>query len=116
MGYHTTFVLEAAAIPGLNFKQSHTQCLKIIAEEIDSPQYYLTGGDTLKWYSYADDLKAISVKYPKMAFKISGVGEDLNDVWWMDFYGGKVTDSWKKACAPLQLSPKTLALYCKTPN
>lgn len=111
MSYRTTFTLEAAASPGLTPSLAHAKCLRKIIEEMEDDCYLLDGKTSLKWYSFEADCKDISAKYPEMAFKISGHGERLADVWWMDFYNGESTDYWHLLTSDLTLSLKTVTLY-----
>lgn len=42
-----------------------------------------------KWYSWEDNMKDISTKYPEVLFILSGQGEENEDMWKAYFKNGK---------------------------
>lgn len=107
MGYYTYFKLEDARVPGLSKEESLAVVLKTFNTDVAN---LLTGNENYKWYDYQKDCLNFSQQNPEIAFKISGVGEEVDDVWWNEYYGGKLTNFWKKPETGLALSQKTLAL------
>jgi hypothetical protein len=41
--------------------------------------------DSLKWYEYEEDMRAISKAYPEYIFELAGSGEETGDIW-RDYY------------------------------
>jgi hypothetical protein len=41
----------------------------------------LFGYEGVKWYSYDDDMKVVSQKYPSLTFELEGEGEESGDFW-----------------------------------
>lgn len=46
--------------------------------------------DSCKWYSHEQDMFKVSEKYPNAIFKLSGQGEDAEDIWVKYFKDGKM--------------------------
>jgi len=59
---------------------------------------YCIDGDYLEgtWYHYDEDMIEISKKFPKVTFKLKGIGEDEDDVWACCFRDGKYQDLERK--------------------
>ena len=65
--------------------------------EINSNGYfnnesYLTEAlqfDSIKWYEHDKDMIKLSKQYPDYIFKLSGQGEDPQDLWITYYYNGK---------------------------
>lgn len=106
MGYYTTFKLEEV-YPAV----SRETIISAIQQEYGTSYTTIDieNGDTLKWHQHEADLLAVSTKYPNIAFKICGIGEESDDIWWAEYYQGKVVDYWKKEKL-LHISSKTKAL------
>lgn len=43
-----------------------------------------------KWYDHEKDMKEFSKKYPKIVFKLEGIGDERGDFWHKYFKNGKV--------------------------
>ena len=71
MGYYTVHTAE-------NLTKEQIEDLAKIA---DLPEYYLTGEEECKWYSFGDDFKELSLKYPDELLIFSGEGEESGDIW-----------------------------------
>jgi hypothetical protein len=104
MGYYTSFNLKSVA-PDSKANR------KVINEAFES----LTGhnpfeGNTLKWYSFERDALKISAELPYLAFKIVGYGENYEDIWAKEYYGGRKVNEWKFEGVPLELSAETQEL------
>ena len=56
----------------------------------------LMGGDTIKWYGWEDDIKALSRKYPALLFSLEGEGEESGDIWKAWARNGKVVTAQAK--------------------
>ena len=82
MGYETKYKLEC--------KQD---LIILLRAKFPSAEYALTpSGETnepSKWYEYEKDLKAFSKEHPKEIFKLSGYGEEAEDIWRQYFRNGK---------------------------
>lgn len=37
--------------------------------------------DSIKWYDWANDIKAVSLRYPGTEVHVSGEGEESGDIW-----------------------------------
>ena len=107
MGYYTYFKLEDARVPGLSKEESLKCVLKTFNTDVTD---LLTGNKNYKWYSFKEDCLTFSRQNPEIAFKISGVGEEVDNIWWAEYYDGKLTNFWKKPETGLELSQKTLSL------
>lgn len=51
-----------------------------------------TGGDTCKWYEHADDIRALSLRFPAILFTLHGTGEEQGDEWYKYFKDGKMQE------------------------
>lgn len=47
-------------------------------------------GDGIKWHDHENDMRTYSKKHPKTLFKLSGEGEDNEDVWIEYYLNGKM--------------------------
>lgn len=47
------------------------------------------GEEGCKWYSYDDDMRKFSQKYPKWLFILEGIGEEHEDMWVNYYLNGK---------------------------
>lgn len=46
-----------------------------------------------KWYTYAEDMIAISEKFPELVFQLNGEGEEPGDIWVKYYKNGKTQES-----------------------
>lgn len=88
MGYYTFYQLSILKDPD-NQKEQFCEELNSL---FDGPyaDNLLNGGDELKWYNWQEDMKAISLKYPKMLLMLEGDGEEPLDIWIAHFCNGKI--------------------------
>lgn len=98
MGYYTTYRLEST------YPEEGRKTILTALADIG-----VNDGDNLKWYSSTSDLQKISQKHPGIAFKISGVGEDYDDIWWSEYALGNLVAYWKRK-GLLPVSNKTKIL------
>ncbi len=64
--------------------------LKLDKDMIDILYMIWRGGsDSLKWYSWDDDVKNFSKLFPKVLFELRGEGEEAGDIWRAYFQNGK---------------------------
>ena len=71
MGYYTTFE-----------PHNITEAQLDIFEEISGyPKNYIMGWKEIKWYSFPEDFKKLSLLYPDEVLRYDGVGEDEGDMW-----------------------------------
>jgi hypothetical protein len=66
---------------------------KWIADQRETTDRYFMSGwdadDVCCWYSWIDDMGALSLAFPQVLFEITGVGEEAGDHWRAWFLGGK---------------------------
>ncbi len=48
--------------------------------------------EKVAWYEHDKDMKALSLHFPDMVFKLEGAGEDRDDVWVKYYHNGKVAE------------------------
>jgi hypothetical protein len=74
MGYETTVELDA--LEG-EWRDLTKKEVKALAKKSGSADYCLSdGGQRGKWYELEDDLRALSLDFPKFEFRAHVVGED----------------------------------------
>jgi len=81
MGYYTRFSL--SVISGDDHETDYEKEIGEISE------YGSCFEDTIKWYSYQEDMKVLSLRHPNTLFKLSGVGEESGDLWNEYYLNGK---------------------------
>ncbi|MAG26473.1 hypothetical protein CMI47_13070 [Candidatus Pacearchaeota archaeon] len=91
MGYYTQFSLDFEAPT----KKSRDEVISYFEANRDNMECYAWrekayGTDDCKWYTYDDDMHALSKLFPNVLFKLSGVGEDHSDMWCAYYKVGKV--------------------------
>lgn len=88
MSYHTSYQLQI--IEGDPFT------IDDLREVSEGASYALTkDGETSEscsWYDHEIDLKSFSRKFPATVFKLSGQGEDNEDMWVKYFMNGKMQE------------------------
>ena len=85
MGYLTTFTIER--IEGS--QEEYNNILNDL-KELGLEQLAESETDTLKWYDHAVDMEEITSKHPEAVVLLYGRGEDIDDVWYEYWKGGKV--------------------------
>lgn len=83
MGYYTNFELEIVD------KDMNPINASDIIQEIQNEYKIGFGSDSTKWYTYQEDMKKVSLKYPEYIFVLSGSGEEFDDIWKEYFYKGE---------------------------
>lgn len=81
MGYYTTFELE---VTPENSEIGHKQMIS------DATGYTYCFDDDIKWYSHQEDMKIYSEKHPTVLFKLTGIGEEPDDIWVEYYKNGKM--------------------------
>lgn len=101
MGYNTYYKLEIHDDQGrcLDFGEIKDELIK----HIDYDPF----DESCKWYSHEDDMQWLSKKYAGTVFKLSGEGEDNEDMWHKYFLNGK-TQICKATITYEEYSPKKL--------
>ena len=86
MGYNTRH--ELAVVKG---DDDLIEALREVSEEAS---YALSSNgdseESCKWYMHEDDLKRFSLLHPGALFKLSGEGEDSDDMWHEYYQNGKM--------------------------
>lgn len=54
-------------------------------------KYVISGYETIKWYSYEEDMKELSKDFPDYVFYLEGCGEDFHDWWKIVFHDGRAS-------------------------
>lgn len=95
MGYRTYFNLWVLDKDGLDTLTDDEQnsIIKVLREDSEGAGYALeedgsANGDCT-WYDYAEEMKEFSTQYPDNVFKMYGVGEENDDIWYSYFKNGK---------------------------
>lgn len=60
-----------------------------------------------KWYEFEDDMTKLSKAFPEVVFKLSGDGEETDDVWVTYYMGGK-SQSAKRTVIVEEFNPNKL--------
>jgi len=81
MGYYTNFDLEV--LEGEEYLDYKEEISKI-------SKYNNCFNDSISWYRHEDDMRKFSKKHPKTLFKLSGHGEDNEDIWIEYYLNGKM--------------------------
>ncbi len=99
MGYYTEFTLEIvdgpeveqATCPHCNSEVFlDSLIIDQIRKENERIAYSLSQITT--WYDHEEDMLVISKQYPETTFKLSGEGEENDDIWAKFFKKGKVVE------------------------
>ena len=73
MGYNTQFTIDAPAC---------------VLEALEQGSFCYDGEYHGKWYSWKEDLRKVSLKYPADLITVEGDGEEGGDLWKAYFLGG----------------------------
>lgn len=87
MGYLTYFSLDVKPSP-----EDTDAFDKMLTEKTG---YYWSGleiEEQVKWYSWPDDMRAISKEHPALTFFLNGDGEDRPDFWQAVFKNGELVE------------------------
>lgn len=92
MGYYTRYTLEFERCPDSKRKAlvEALECENSMSGYGTLARLCYNQSDEIKWYNHEDDLKRISLKFPKVLFILKGEGEESGDLWVRYFLGGKV--------------------------
>lgn len=61
-----------------------------------------------KWYDFHEDMTKLSKAFPEVVFKLSGDGEETDDVWTTYYMGGK-SQSAKRTVIVEEFNPNKLS-------
>ena len=89
----TSFVLSADTYDEDIIKDIENICdgvLSPVAPSYINNIFYSTGGADVKWNKHEEDMKKLSEKYPSIEFKLEGLENDTNTIWYKYFLGGKL--------------------------
>lgn len=100
MGYYTYYSVSVINADKVNHERiaeaaaslEYFACMQVAPEELEkreNPFEYIEEEGSCKWYDYAVDMRALSLKYPEMIFHIHGEGEENGDLWDHYFHNGK---------------------------
>lgn len=84
MGYITQYYFDTVYKPWYTYEDSACENREI--------RYALSNGSG-KWYSYDEDMKELSRRFPDEVFILWGVGEEFPDVWRKAYKNGQVYSS-----------------------
>jgi len=99
MGYYTSYNLDVKGVENKERFEELQNALKqigVIYYALDSGEYLekiklasFYTYDSAKWYEYNDDMKNLSLIFPKFLFCLEGVGEDWDDRWRAYYHYGE---------------------------
>lgn len=103
MGYYTRYEIDV--IEGSN------DLIRELIDESEEAEFAIdVDGDTLnesKWYHHVDELIEFSKKHPEALIRLSGEGEENNDLWHEYYKNGK-TQMCKAEIVYPEFNPKLL--------
>lgn len=85
MGYYTNFSFTLEEGP----KEQYEKMLKDIDDIIGNDETSSFESVNAKWYDYDKDIKQLSERYPGIAFRVYGDGEESDDLWQEYWRAGK---------------------------
>jgi len=106
MGYYTYYEMEVhkdISFPKEGSELDHDsaqQILRSSEEAINRNVDLVMLEETLKWYSFGRDMRAISKEMENYVFVLYGDGEETDDVWKAMFYRGKMIRVEQKSYFP----------------
>lgn len=97
MGYYTSYDM---MVRNVTEQQAEEILQWIVSKNLYAfdNEYYAYGGDdeyefathdVMKWYDYDKDMIELSKLYPEATFRLSGDGEDRDDMWMCYYKNGK---------------------------
>ena len=96
MGYYTCYSLEVKGATQEQVKkitewiaEKHLYGLYGSPYKFEDGTYQYECLESMKWYSYEEDITALSTTMPNATFKLHGDGEDEEDKWYMYFKNGE---------------------------
>ena len=109
MGYYTEYSLMVRNVTPDNFDRLNEAIAGKAAEVFDdafldsknNAKYWPK--EPVKWYSHDEDMTSISKMFPESIFKLSGSGEDCDDLWDCYYKNGE-----KEFCPWAPMSPKRI--------
>lgn len=96
MGYYTNYSIEVVNADKVTRERITEAAASLEYFDPDSPAELDALGnpfeyieqDMYTWYDYADDMRALSLKFPEMIFRVYGEGETNGDIWVHYFHNG----------------------------
>ena len=85
MGYYTNFSFTLEEGP----KEQYEKMLKDIDGIIGNDETSSFESVNTKWYDYDKDINQLSERYPDIAFRVYGDGEESDDLWQEYWRAGK---------------------------
>lgn len=96
MGYYTMYSLEVLHIQN---EEEFSRLQKYIHENETMDCIFYNGTycdnaaafdskNDAKWYDHTDDMIALSKVFPDMQFRLHGVGEEADDIWYHYYHNG----------------------------
>lgn len=92
LGYYTKYTLEFERCP----EPKRNGLIEALESENSMSGYGTLAKicynqtDDIKWYNHEDDMKSISLRFPRVLFILKGEGEDTGDIWIKYFLNGKM--------------------------
>lgn len=117
MGYYTRYdVTFYDATTGFEIDQSSNlgiELLRQIIAKIEDCYTYEVGAtetiwyfdEALKWYDHHCDMTDLALKYPNVIFKLTGEGEERDDVWVKYYHGEKFEGAYAELIYPQPQDP-----------
>lgn len=115
MGYYTWFSMKAKHIKSKEEYEKIIETLKTneiythddVYGIFESSEYFEDCGEAIfsvcdehKWYDHTYDMMKISKLFPDVIFRLSGEGEEKEDMWHEYFHNGKVEECRAKITFP----------------
>lgn len=90
MGYYTSFEINVTGTE--DFETIHSTIEQVSDYSFDQYPHTksMSSCDTYKWYSWQDDMKEVSKRFPNSLFIVNGLGEEDGDIWRCYFRRGKM--------------------------
>jgi hypothetical protein len=95
MGYVTIYTLEFEELPP-NFDLEELEFFMFKKQKGCDFMYpftfedeYFDGDGECKWYNHDEDMAVLSKEFPTIVFKLSGDGEEADDIWTKYYKNGK---------------------------